>query len=182
MGHTVLDELEKDEDGMHALEVKKLMWQLLRATLFMHKRGVSYANAQFLHRDIKPENLLISSKRVLKICDFGWARDLEPASSAAYTDYVSTRWYRAPELLVGDAVYGKPVDVWAIGCLFAEMLTGIPLFPGSSDLDTLHQILKLIGASLTDKQKEAFKSNPIYKDVKVRNLASLTLSCRMATS
>lgn len=71
---------------------------------------------------------------------------------------------------MGDAIYGKPVDVWAIGCLFAEMLTGIPLFPGSSDIDTLHQILKQIGASLTQKQLDAFYNNPLYQGVKVGGL------------
>ena len=63
----------------------------------------------------------------------------------AYTDYVATRWYRAPELLVGDISYGKAIDVWAIGCLFSEMLTGEPLFPGESDIDQLYFITKCFG-------------------------------------
>lgn len=62
-----------------------------------------------------------------------------------YTDYVATRWYRAPELLVGDTQYGPPVDVWAIGCVFAELLSGIPLWPGKSDMDQLYQIRKTLG-------------------------------------
>ncbi len=62
-----------------------------------------------------------------------------------YTDYVATRWYRAPELLVGDTSYGKPVDVWAIGCLFSEMLTGEPLFPGDSDIDQIYLVTKCFG-------------------------------------
>ncbi len=63
----------------------------------------------------------------------------------AYTDYVATRWYRAPELLVGDTSYGRAVDIWAIGCLFSEMLTGEPLFPGESDIDQLYLITKCFG-------------------------------------
>ena len=63
----------------------------------------------------------------------------------AYTDYVATRWYRAPELLVGDTSYGKTIDVWAIGSLFSEMLTGEPLFPGESDIDQLYLITKCFG-------------------------------------
>lgn len=62
-----------------------------------------------------------------------------------YTDYVATRWYRAPELLVGDTTYGFPVDVWAIGCVFAELITGQPLWPGKSDLDQLYLIRKTLG-------------------------------------
>ena len=62
-----------------------------------------------------------------------------------YTDYVATRWYRAPELLVGDTQYGPPVDVWAIGCVFAELLTGAPLWPGRSDVDQLYLIEKTLG-------------------------------------
>lgn len=72
-----------------------------------------------------------------------------PAPSAGpcdyYTDYVATRWYRAPELLVGDTQYGPPVDVWAIGCVFAELLSGIPLWPGKSDMDQLYLIRKTQG-------------------------------------
>ena len=62
-----------------------------------------------------------------------------------YTDYVATRWYRAPELLVGDTQYGPPVDVWAVGCVFAELLSGVPLWPGKSDMDQLYLIRKTLG-------------------------------------
>lgn len=67
-----------------------------------------------------------------------------------YTDYVATRWYRAPELLVGDTQYGPPVDVWAIGCVFAELLSGIPLWPGKSDMDQLYLIRKTLGKVMGD--------------------------------
>jgi cyclin-dependent kinase-like len=88
----------------------------------------------------------LSKNNVLKVCDFGFARGLKKNESAVYTDYVSTRWYRAPELLVGDANYGKPVDIWAIGCIFAEIFSGLPLFPGDSDLHTLELIMHLNGS------------------------------------
>lgn len=81
-----------------------------------------------IHRDIKPENILISKNGALKICDFGFARTMSVGGK--YTDYVATRWYRGPELLVGDVEYGKGVDVWAVGCIFAEVSNGMPLFPG----------------------------------------------------
>lgn len=98
-----------------------------------------------IHRDVKPENLLVSQNGILKVCDFGFTRSTLPNASAVYTDYVSTRWYRSPELLVGDANYNKTVDVWAIGCIYAEMFNGMPLFPGESDLHTLKLIIDLMG-------------------------------------
>jgi len=100
-----------------------------------------------MHRDIKPENLLISANGVIKLCDFGFARGTKSNErNFLYTDYVSTRWYRAPELLVGDANYTTSVDVWAIGCIFAELYNGLPLFPGDSDLHTLQLIMETITA------------------------------------
>jgi cyclin-dependent kinase-like len=90
-----------------------------------------------MHRDVKPENLLISKFKIVKLCDFGFARGIKSNQNFTYTDYVSTRWYRAPELLCGDAAYNQSVDIWAVGCIFAELINGQPLFPGESDLHTL---------------------------------------------
>ena len=73
---------------------------------------------------------MVSKNGIVKLCDFGFARALNGVG-AKYTDYVATRWYRAPELLVVDVQYGLPVDVWAIGCIFAELLSSQPLFPGT---------------------------------------------------
>ena len=100
------------------------------------------------------------------MCDFGFARFMGGPDSL-YTDYVSTRWYRAPELLVGDTNYGPPVDVWAIGCLFAEIYNGQPLFPGNSDLHTLSCILEALGNVMTEKQKHAFFDNPIFLEMRL---------------
>jgi len=83
--HTLLEELENNQNGLEELEVKKYMWQIVRGTEFIHQHNV-------IHRDLKPENLLISKHGVLKICDFGFARFLS-APDTLYTDYVSTRWY-----------------------------------------------------------------------------------------
>lgn len=98
-----------------------------------------------MHRDIKPENLLLTTHGVLKLCDFGFARQLSKKTEAVYTDYVSTRWYRSPELLVGDAAYDTSVDIWSLGCIFTEIFNGMPLFPGESDLDTLSLIMDVLG-------------------------------------
>lgn len=86
-----------------------------------------------IHRDIKPENLLVNSDDSLKLCDFGFARKI-PQEGARLTDYVATRWYRSPELLLTDK-YGKPSDIWAVGCIMGELTDGKPLFPGKDQID-----------------------------------------------
>uniref|UniRef100_A0A672ZBQ2 Cyclin-dependent kinase-like 2 n=1 Tax=Sphaeramia orbicularis TaxID=375764 RepID=A0A672ZBQ2_9TELE len=133
---TLLDELEQNPNGLDLNTSRQYLFQILRAGAFCHQQNI-------IHRDIKPENILISHSGVIKLCDFGFARTVaSPAEGGVYTDYVATRWYRPPELLVGDTKYGKPVDVWAVGCLFMEMLTSQPLFPGDSDLDQIHHIVR----------------------------------------
>lgn len=133
-----MEELENSPEGLPIDKLKYLTYQMLRALYFMHSNDL-------IHRDVKPENLLVSQNGILKVCDFGFTRSTLPNASAVYTDYVSTRWYRSPELLVGDANYNKTVDVWAIGCIYAEMFNGMPLFPGESDLHTLKLIIDLMG-------------------------------------
>lgn len=111
---TVLELLEHTPEGLPLQILKEITYQMLLAIDFMHTQ-------ELIHRDVKPENLLISSNGLLKVCDFGFARTTLKNASGLYTDYVSTRWYRSPELLVGDANYNKTVDTWAIGCIYAEM-------------------------------------------------------------
>lgn len=154
---TVLQEIDKRPGGLDLQMAKKLLFQILLALNHCHSQGV-------IHRDIKPENLLVSNKGVLKLCDFGFARMFKPGLKL--TEYVSTRWYRAPELLVGGKDYKLPVDVWSVGCVLYEMITGQPLFPGVNDADTLFKIIKSRGA-LTDSLLEELKSNPDFSGLKV---------------
>ena len=156
---TILQDLEDNPNGLPEVEVKKAMYQLIKSIEFCHAHNV-------IHRDIKPETLLISKSGTLKLCDFGFARTLA-GNGARYTDYVSTRWYRSPELLVGDQSYGKPVDMWAVGCMLAEMMTGMPLFPGESDIDQLFHIMRTFGA-LTPRMLQLVKANPLFVGVTVR--------------
>ena len=135
--YTILDELEKHSKGLKEDKVKSILWQTIRGVLFCHENSC-------IHRDIKPENILLTKDGTVKLCDFGFARLLN-GPGAEYTDYVATRWYRSPELLVGDTMYGPPVDIWAIGCLFGELLTGQPIWPGKSDVDQLYLIQKSLG-------------------------------------
>lgn len=112
--------------------------------------GVHFAHsANIVHRDLKPGNILVSSHGVLKIGDFGLARSLVASSAAApspITNYVATRWYRAPELILQQSNYGKPVDLWAVGCILAELYGRRPLMPGKSLLQQLHEIVKYLGS------------------------------------
>uniref|UniRef100_A0A8C3YMW4 Cyclin-dependent kinase-like 2 n=1 Tax=Catagonus wagneri TaxID=51154 RepID=A0A8C3YMW4_9CETA len=156
--HTVLDDLELFPNGLDYQLVQKYLFQIISGIGFCHSHNI-------IHRDIKPENILVSQSGVVKLCDFGFARTLA-APGEVYTDYVATRWYRAPELLVGDVKYGKAVDVWAIGCLVTEMLMGEPLFPGESDIDQLYHITLCLG-NLIPRHQELFYKNPVFAGVRL---------------
>lgn len=124
--------------------IKFLMFQLLRGIYYLHAAGV-------LHRDLKPSNVLVDAKCRLKICDFGLARaafraEREDADLQFWTDYVATRWYRAPELLAPRSTnYGRPIDIWSAGCIFAELILRKPLFPGDDSDDQLRRITDFTG-------------------------------------
>merc|ERR1719174_1898748 len=117
------------------------MKQILDGLAYMHKHG-------FFHRDIKPENILCKTRSpgtyTIKLADFGLAREIR--SRPPFTEYVSTRWYRAPEVLLRSRSYNSPVDIWACGCMFVELFTRRPLFPGSSEVDQILRVLRLTGA------------------------------------
>lgn len=105
---------------------------------------------------------------VVKLCDFGFARPIAKNTNSdadnAFTDYVATRWYRAPELLIGDVYYDIKIDIWAIGCVTAELMRGEPIWPGKSDIDQLFLITRTLG-SLTMKQKQILTSRRLYDNV-----------------
>uniref|UniRef100_A0A8C3CSA4 cyclin-dependent kinase n=1 Tax=Cairina moschata TaxID=8855 RepID=A0A8C3CSA4_CAIMO len=162
--HTVLHELDKHPWGVPEHLVKSITWQTLQALNFCHKHNC-------IHRDVKPENILITKHSVIKLCDFGFARILTGPSDY-YTDYVATRWYRSPELLVGDTQYGPPVDVWAIGCVFAELLAGVPLWPGKSDVDQLYLIRKTLG-DLIPRHQQVFSTNQFFSGVRIPDPESM---------
>ena len=140
---------------------------MLKACDFMHSHDI-------VHRDFKPENMLLSRNGVLKICDFGFARQLTRENikeSVALTEYVSTRWYRAPELLVGAPSYTHSVDVWAIGCIFVELVTGSALFTGDSDFEMLKLIIQMFSGSenFPEVLRETFARNNLFKSIRLPN-------------
>jgi len=156
--HTVLNELEEHPNGLSEQSIKKITYQVLRAVEFCHQHNC-------IHRDVKPENVLVTKTGVVKLCDFGFAR-LLTGPGDEYTDYVATRWYRAPELLVGDTQYGPPVDVWAVGCVFAELLSGQALWPGRSDVDQLYLIKRSLG-DLIRRHIDIFRNNQFFRGINI---------------
>ena len=123
------------------------IYQTLRALKAMHSANV-------LHRDLKPSNLLLNANCDLKVCDFGLARSAASSedNSGFMTEYVATRWYRAPEIMLTFKEYTKAIDVWSVGCILAEMLNGKPLFPGKDCNCTLSSVCLFtnIGQTITN--------------------------------
>ena len=159
----LLEVLEENSAGLTPELVRKYIFQLCHALAFCHSKDV-------IHRDIKPENLLIDpATATLKLCDFGFARTVT-SSRQALTDYVATRWYRAPELLLGSTSYTNKVDVWAIGCIMGELCDGQPMFPGESEIDQLYIIQKVLGP-MTKEQNALFLCNPRFAGLKFPDMS-----------
>mmetsp|Transcript_62617 Transcript_62617/g.135955 ORF Transcript_62617/g.135955 Transcript_62617/m.135955 type:complete len:444 (-) Transcript_62617:119-1450(-) len=146
--YLICDYMESD---LHAViranileEIHKqyIIYQLLKSLKYMH-------SGQMLHRDIKPSNILLNSDCQVKVCDFGLARSVvqqnDNAANPVLTDYVATRWYRAPEILLGSTSYTKGVDLWSVGCILGELLSAKPIFPGTSTMNQLDRIMELTG-------------------------------------
>ncbi|RDB30738.1 Mitogen-activated protein kinase [Hypsizygus marmoreus] len=125
------------------------IYQTLRALKALH-------SADVIHRDLKPSNLLLNANCDLKVCDFGLARSVKTAEPSGtetgfMTEYVATRWYRAPEIMLTFKQYTKAIDVWSVGCILAEMLSGKPLFPGRDYHHQLTLILDVLGTPTLDE-------------------------------
>lgn len=129
--------LTASKTPLNSLLVKSYMYQIFLAIYYCHSHRV-------LHRDLKPQNILLDKNGLLKLADFGLARAFG-LPMRSYTHQVVTLWYRSPEILLGSKNYGCPVDIWSIGCIYYEMITGKPLFPGDSEIDQLYKIFKILG-------------------------------------
>uniref|UniRef100_A0A7S0A8V6 Protein kinase domain-containing protein n=1 Tax=Pyrodinium bahamense TaxID=73915 RepID=A0A7S0A8V6_9DINO len=135
-------------DMLQPIHMEYVTYQVLKALKYVHSGGV-------LHRDLKPSNILLNANCHVRLCDFGLARTNAPALGAAtkeggpgpalFTDYVATRWYRAPELLLGATLYSEGVDMWSVGCIIGEMVGRKPILKGKSTMDQLEKILELTG-------------------------------------
>ncbi len=127
-------------------EVKCLLQQLLRAVAHLHDNWI-------LHRDLKTSNILLSHSGILKVGDFGLAREYG-SPLKAYTSIVVTLWYRAPELLLGVKEYSTPIDVWSVGCIFGELLTLDAIFQGKFEADQINKIFKVAYNIFKNKKRE----------------------------
>lgn len=134
--------------------IKSFMYQLLKGIDFCHQNRV-------LHRDLKPQNLLINSKGLLKLGDFGLARAFGiPVNT--FSNEVVTLWYRAPDVLLGSRTYNTSIDIWSAGCIMAEMYTGRPLFPGTTNEDQIIRIFRIMGTP-TERTWPGITQLPEYK-------------------
>lgn len=130
--------MNKRKQGLSGYTLKSYLYQMLDGIVFCHTHRI-------IHRDLKPQNLLVSKDCLtIKLADFGLARAFQ-LPLHTYTHEVVTLWYRAPEILLGDKHYSPAVDLWSVGCIFAEMATKQPLFPGDSEIDELFKIFRLLG-------------------------------------
>eukprot|EP00981_Chlorochromonas_danica_P006953 scaffold1507_cov158-Ochromonas_danica.AAC.22 len=153
--YSIAKYFSKRKEMMPIFSVKLYMYQLARALAHIHGMGIC-------HRDIKPHNLLVNPVRqILKLCDFGSAKAF--VRGEPNVAYICSRFYRAPELIFGSTDYTVSIDVWSQGCVFAELLIGSPIFPGSSGVDQLVEIIKILG---TPTREELRGMNPNYQEFK----------------
>ncbi|XP_070064255.1 serine/threonine-protein kinase PITSLRE isoform X2 [Drosophila virilis] len=157
---SLMETMKQRKQSFFPGEVKCLVQQLLLAVAHLHDNWI-------LHRDLKTSNLLLSHKGILKVGDFGLAREYG-SPLKKYTSLVVTLWYRAPELLLCSPEYSTPIDVWSVGCIFAEFLQMAPLFPGKSEIDELNRIFKELGTP-NEKIWPGYSELPAVKNMLSQN-------------
>ena len=150
--------IEEYPKGLNQELIRTFIYQICKAISYLHKRNV-------IHRDIKPENILIKNNSIIKICDFGFARKMKKNEKTnrfeKMTEYMATRWYRAPEIILGQGNYGPEIDFWSIGCIMGEMADGNALFPGENQINQLEYIIKLLG-NLPEELVDKYNNNPNF--------------------
>lgn len=150
--------------GLSPEKIKDLMWQILCGVDFLHSHRI-------VHRDMKPQNILVANNGTLKLADFGLARIYD--FNALLTSTVVTLWYRSPEVLLGTS-YATPVDIWSCGCIFAELFTRKPLFPGQYEVDQLAKIFSILGTpSETDWPEDSSVLRNSFSYSRPRDLQDL---------
>jgi len=150
--YLVFDHMETDlhhvirANILEEIHKQYVVYQLLKSLKYLH-------SADLIHRDLKPSNILINSDCQIKLADFGLARSVASTAedtNIKLTDYVATRWYRAPEILLGSTKYSKAVDMWSVGCILGELIVGKAIFQGTSTLNQIEKVLELIGKPKTE--------------------------------
>lgn len=149
VGSSVADVLQRDQQhGVSPDQLQRMIFSMLQAVHACHRHGI-------MHRRVKPENLLVANDGTLRLCDFTLARPR--SDEGAPTDYIEARWYRSPELLLDSAVKDQmPSDIFGAGCVMAELIDGVPLLPGTCEMDQIYRVSELLGP-FTARQQATFK-------------------------
>ena len=159
----LLQLIEENPNGLKEELIRSFTYQMCKAVSYLHQKDI-------IHRDIKPENILIKDNTKVELCDFGFAKKMkfneEKNSYEKMTDYIATRWYRAPEIILGEGNYGPEADFWSIGCLMGEMANGNAMFPGESEFNQLEYIIKLLG-NLPECLVKFYNNNPKFNSEKL---------------
>ncbi|CAD8190885.1 unnamed protein product [Paramecium octaurelia] len=154
MEQNLYEHIKGRRQPLNPQKVKSFMFQLLKSIDHMHRNGI-------FHRDIKPENILLNSDH-LKLADFGSCKGIY--SKHPYTEYISTRWYRAPECLLTDGYYDQKMDLWGVGCVMFEIIALFPLFPGTNELDQIHKIHNILGTP-SPKVFDRFRKQATHMEI-----------------
>ena len=150
---TDLHQIIKSGQELNEEHFTHFLYQVFRGLKYIHSAGV-------IHRDIKPSNLVLNADCDMKICDLGLARpNVIDMNQAGFTEYVATRWYRAPEIIYDSGQYTKAVDIWAVGCIFAELILRRPLLPGRDQVHQLSLILTFLGTPSPEEIDEIRNDN-----------------------
>ncbi|KAI3386152.1 hypothetical protein SNEBB_010022 [Seison nebaliae] len=147
MPENLYELMKKRKSIFPEVTIRNIIYQVLQGLGFIHQKG-------YFHRDLKPENILCNGPEQIKIADFGLAREIR--SAPPYTEYVSTRWYRAPEILLKSPNYNSPIDIWAVGCIMVELYLLRALFPGNSEIDQLFKICDVMGTPQRSQWEEGY--------------------------
>jgi serine/threonine protein kinase len=163
-----LYKIMKSEQDLSDEHYKFIFYQICRAILFLHSANIT-------HRDIKPSNVLINEDCIIKLCDFGLSRNMRDQEQLSLTEYVVTRYYRAPEVMLCSHQYSKSIDIWSIGCTFAELLTKNYLFPGDNYLSQIKLIIDLLGSPSEEDIEFITNSNARNYVMNFKNIPKVIL-------
>uniref|UniRef100_A0A6A7G8S3 Cyclin-dependent kinase C-1 n=1 Tax=Hirondellea gigas TaxID=1518452 RepID=A0A6A7G8S3_9CRUS len=165
LDHDLAGIMRNHEVTLQEKHIKYYVRSILEALYYIHEK------CNVLHRDIKGSNVLINNDGKVKLADFGLSRQFHPDENRDYTNRVVTLWYRAPELLLGLKKYSSPIDMWSLGCVFAELVFGKPTFPGETELAQIDLICQLVGSPTEESYKGCSKFPVQLKKRYPRNLA-----------
>ncbi|KAH9575706.1 hypothetical protein CY35_01G124700, partial [Sphagnum magellanicum] len=167
MDMNIYEFIQRQYNHVAEESIKNYMYQLMKAMDHMHQQGI-------FHRDIKPENILVN-KDSLKLADFGSCQSVR--SKQPYTEYIATRWYRAPECLLTDGYYNYKMDMWGVGCVFFEIVNRAPLFPGNNKLDQIKKIHNIIGTPSIQLLEKMTRKSQLKAEFKFPHQSGTGIAC-----